>query len=243
MRRSIAGNTVHLWVVRPGDATDPQLVAGYRALLAPDEAARAARFHFDVHRHEYIVTRALVRTVISEYRDGPAESWRFTANAYGRPALTTPNGLVFNLSNTTSLVVCAVSERRELGVDVEPLARAPDILEVADTVFTTSELAELRSMDRMRAADRAVSLWTFKEAYMKARGMGMSLPPREFSIAFRDDACAQVRVVPTYDDGRSWIMRALDVDEHRVALCVEGVEAGARDLEIEVRRVVPLRGG
>src|SRR5207253_10529421 len=71
---------------------------------------------------------------------------RFTVNAYGKPSPSPPCGLFFNLSNTASLVVCAVSEHHEMGVDVEPLARATDILEVAETVFRSEEhTSELQS--------------------------------------------------------------------------------------------------
>ncbi len=238
MKRSIPEDTIDVWIVRPSAAVRDDLVARYRALLSPDEAARAARLRFDEHRHEFLVTRALVRVTLSEYRDVRPEAWRFASNAYGRPSIDPPCALHFNLSNTTSLVVCAVSARRELGVDVEPIERAPNILEVADTVFTDSELAELRALDGPGAADRAVSLWTCKEAYMKARGMGMSLPPKEIELRFAAASAPRVQVARERDDERAWALRTIDVHGHRIALCVE--DDSVSELTFEVREIVPL---
>src|SRR5262249_25378733 len=155
---------IHLWIARPARVD----ASRFRAWLSPEEAARCARFRFEEHRHEYLVTRGLVRTALSAYRDVEPAAWVFRSNEYGRPEITPPCGLSFNLSTSLALVVCAVAEDRVLGVDVEPLARAKEILEVRDTVFTAKERAGL-------TPDRAVSFWTLKEAYMKARGMGMSL--------------------------------------------------------------------
>ena len=225
-----------MWAVRPA-TVEPAYLAAYRGLLTPDEEARAARYRFDEHRREYLVTRALVRTTLSRYRDVAPKDWRFTANAYGRPSTSPACGLEFNLSNTLSLVVCAVSEHRELGVDVEPLARAKDILEVAETVFTDVERAELRALDAAGAADRAVSLWTLKEAYMKARGMGMSLPPKEISLGFPSGGAPFIEVAAPYADGRTWSLRTVDVDEHRLALAVAA--PSSVELLTTVRIVIP----
>ncbi len=239
MPRSVSNDdaTVDLWVARPASASGAELVARYRALLSPDEAERAAGFRFEEHRHEFLVTRALVRTTLSEYREVAPADWRFAKGEYGRPAITPPCGLHFNLSNTASLVVCAVSEHRELGVDVEHLARAADILEVADTVFTDAEIAALRTLPPADARERAVTLWTCKEAYMKARGMGMSLPPKEISLRWGDGEAPRVLVASALDDGRAWMLRTIDVDGHRVALCVQG--AGL--VRVAIHDVVPLQ--
>jgi 4'-phosphopantetheinyl transferase len=238
MTRGIPDDTVVLWIARPGEAVHPDLIARYRALLLPDEAERAARFLFDRHRHEFLVTRALVRAALSEYRDVRPEAWRFVRNAYGRPAIDPPCGLQFNLSNTTSLVVCAVSSGRELGVDVEAVTRGPEILEVAATVFTDRERAELHDLDLSPAEDRALTLWTCKEAYMKARGLGMSLPPKQIDLHLDAGARPRIEVAPERVDGRAWALRTMDIHGHRVALCVESTPPC--DLALDVREVVPF---
>ncbi len=237
MPRTIPEGTIDVWVARPPFDAAPELEARYAALLAPDEAERAARFRFDVHRREYLLTRALARATLSEYRDVAPRAWRFVRNAYGRPSTDPPCGLEWNLSNTPSLVVCAVSDGRELGVDVEPLERAPDILEVAETVFSPRERDALAKLDAPSARDRAVTLWTAKEAYMKARGMGMSLPPLAITIGFDGAATPTIEVAGAMDDGRAWSVRTCDVQGHRVAVCVQAAREEA--LRLAVRETVP----
>jgi len=216
---------LHLWVLRPDRVEDPEVLEWCRGLLAPEERRRYEAFVFDRHRHEYLMTRALVRTTLSRYGGIAPKDWRFVANAHGRPELApdllTPVGsslssLSFNLSNCLSLVVCLVSERHEIGVDVEPLARADHILEVADTVFSDEELMELRALDAPRARDRAVSLWTLKEAYIKARGMGLSLPLDQITMRF--EPSLSLHTTAAVDRApEAWSMRTMDFQGHRMA--------------------------
>jgi 4'-phosphopantetheinyl transferase len=214
--RDAGRDRVDLWIVRPHEVKDPALLARFRSWLAEDELARLGGFHFDHHRHEYLMTRALARTALSDYRDVEPRGWQFAANAYGRPEIRPPCGIAFNLTNTQTLVACAVTGDRIIGIDTEPLARAPDILEIAETVFSAPEMRELRALDAVAARDRAVSLWTVKEAYMKARGMGMSLPPKEIRVAF----AGTPRLVAAPDDPRpaDWTLQLLDVGGDRVAV-------------------------
>ncbi|MGH7285294.1 MAG: 4'-phosphopantetheinyl transferase family protein [Polyangiaceae bacterium] len=230
--------TVDLWVAWPEQLHDAMLEERWRAWLSPGETRRYSKFHFDRHRHEYLVTRALVRIALSSHRATSPEAWSFRENEYGRPEIDPPVGLRFNLSNVPSLVVCLVSEHHEVGVDVEPLARATQILEVADTVFSSDELAALRAQDGEAMRDRAVSLWTIKESYIKARGAGMSLPLRDITIELgpRLDtgldlgAATRFRLGPSLnDDAEAWCVRTLDIDAHRIACTVRcGVNSSMR---------------
>jgi 4'-phosphopantetheinyl transferase len=95
-------------------------------------------------------------------------------------------------------------------VDVEPLARGDETLHVARTVFAPAELAELARLPLEEKRDRAVSLWTLKESYIKARGLGMSLPLRAFGFQF-DAAEPRIRFEPSIaDDASRWSFRTLD---------------------------------
>jgi 4'-phosphopantetheinyl transferase len=230
---------VDVWIAHPPRLVAPDLVDRYEALLAPDEAARRRAYVREVNRQEFLVTRALVRTTLSRYRPTEPAAWRFGKNAYGRPHVEPPCGLSFNLSNSIDLVACAVVEGRELGVDVEPIARADDVLEVAETVFSPRELRELRALpdlDRRRA--RGLDLWTLKESYIKARGMGLSLPLDRFSFAFDDPAEVRIRIEPDLGDRDDrWRFRQLDVAGHRLSLAVEaGPDAS---VEVRVHDVTP----
>src|SRR5437763_959951 len=84
---------------------------------------RVCWFHFARDRRRYLVTRALVRTVLSRYMDIAPREWAFAVNDYGRPLITNAAAaarqISFNVSHTDSLIILAIAQGHELGVDVE----------------------------------------------------------------------------------------------------------------------------
>src|ERR1700730_8802028 len=148
-------------------------------LLSAGERIKHRRFLTEDARVQYLFSRALVRAVLSRYGQVPEHVWQFETNRYGRPHVSEPRGLSdlrFNLSNTTGLIVCAVSKDCEIGVDVENTGRIIDIEVLAPTVCAPKELADFRKCSLRERRDRFFAYWTLKEAYIKARGMGLSLP-------------------------------------------------------------------
>lgn len=221
--------SVDLWVARPlatPSLTDPVFLDATAALLAPDEAGRCARFVFERHRREYLVTRALVRHVLAEHTGVAPADLAFRPGPHGRPELVTPpRGPHFNLSNHPSMVVCAVSAAEsviDLGVDVEPVDRGASIVDIATTVFARAELAALAALPEAHRASRAVTLWTLKEAYIKARGMGLALPLDRFAFDFPTPS-GPPRIAfeaPIEDTPARWSFSVRDLEGHRVALAV-----------------------
>jgi 4'-phosphopantetheinyl transferase len=176
--RQLRAGEVDVWLTSLKDIGPAQQFA-CQQLLSEPERARWQRFLVPHARLQYLVTRALVRTTLSKYADVPSTAWQFETNDYGRPHVSPVHGIGdihFNLSNTMGLVVCAVARTYEIGIDVETIARDVDIDGVAPTVFAPAELANFRRADAQHRIDRFFSYWTLKEAYIKARGMGLSLP-------------------------------------------------------------------
>ncbi len=177
--------SLDLWCAYPDDLLEEEVAEACAAVVSEEELARCQRFRFENNRREALTTRALSRTALSHYHPLPPQAWRFTANAQGKPAIDPvidPDcKLKFNLSNSPGLVVCLISDGAEVGVDVESFARAGRILELAPEVFSALERAGLDRLPEIAnrpGADRpgrALSLWTLKEAYIKARGHGACL--------------------------------------------------------------------
>ena len=237
---------MHVHLADPVALADPERVRRYLAMLEPHELEQYRRFHFDQHRQEYLVTRALVRTVLSSYVPRAPEAWRFVRTEHGRPliagAASDPETrwLSFNLSNTTGLIACAVARERELGVDVEWLDRRGHALEVADRFFSAPELAELRSRPAERQLDRFFDYWTLKESYIKALGKGLSLPLESFALAL-DEGGGPIRLrvfPPIEDDAGSWQFHLCSpLPRHRLALAVR--RGADPSLRIELRWASP----
>lgn len=235
--------TLHLWCAYPGDLLSEEVAQSCAALLSEEERARAEKFRFSRHRREALASRALVRIALSHYYPLPPASWQFTANAHGKPSAVPDCGLRFNLSNTVGLVACLIAEGSEVGVDAESHARAEKIMELAPKAFSTREQAQLEDLYGAEKQDRALSLWTLKEAYIKARGLGLSLPLDSFSFVFGGAEKIRLELDPDVDaEPERWRFCLLNHAGHRIAVIAE--QPVADDLEVwEARPVLapPVR--
>ena len=245
LRRPSAGE-VHLWLAFEQRITDSFLVQQYRQLLTDDERARERGFHFQQDAHRYLVTRALVRTTLSRYCDVDPTHWRFKTTEFGRPWVANPMlegpPLVFNLSHTEGLVICAIASGGSLGVDTEDCERKRAPVEIADTCFAPDEVSALRSLPALTQQRRFFDYWTLKESYIKARGNGLSLPLDKFSfdlsVPNRVRLFGHDDLADSADRWRFWLLSASN--EHLVAVCHEKQLSASGSLT--VRKVVPLWG-
>lgn len=229
---------LQLWLAYPGDLAEPAAEAACAAILSDAERVRAARFRFDRHRHEFLATHALTRVALSHNHPLPPRAWSFSTNSYGKPTPNPECGLRFNQSNSVELAVCLIALRdakavtAEVGVDVESMARAEGIVPLAGRVFSAAERAQLDALPAAERPDRALSLWTLKEAYIKARGMGLSLPLQEISFLFGEPGtnrpeAIRFEVAPAVDsDPGRWRFCRFDHAGHRITLAVEVNAAG-----------------
>lgn len=174
----LEGDAVDIWLTSLADVSDSRL-STYEALLSETERDRWRRFKVRDAANQYLVGRALLRTTLSRYAPVRELAWIFDTNDYGCPYVSQPDSfrmLRFNLSHTAGLVACAVTYGNEIGVDVENTARPLDPLELAPTVFAKPEIDRVAATTQEDRRALFFAYWTLKEAYIKARGMGVSLP-------------------------------------------------------------------
>jgi 4'-phosphopantetheinyl transferase len=242
---AIAPGEIHLWLAYYDEIADPHLHARYRRLLDAEELRQEPRFYFARDRRRYLVTRALVRTVLSRYLPVAAQDWSFSTNAYGRPCIANESvadtSLSFNISHTHSLIVLALAGTGSVGVDVENLAARKAPIDIADHYFAPEEVAALRGVPESRQQFRFYEYWTFKESYIKARSMGLSLPLDKFSFRFPGEDAVRLSIEPELaDDAARWrLWQFQPRPEYLVALCAERVAARP---SVTVRQIVPLVG-
>lgn len=235
---------IDVWLAYYHEISDTSLHAEYRRLLTEEERGKEFRFHFPDDQRRYLVTRAMVRTVLSRYLAIDPANWRFANNQYGRPAIANLSeaecGLRFNISHTRGLIALGVTQRRELGVDVENI-RVRDVpLEIADRFFAQAEVEELKTVPKAGQQDRFFEYWTFKESYIKARGMGLSLPLGEFSFHYPHERAVRIAIEPQLgDDAARWgFWQYRPTPEYLLAVCAERREGNSPSLTL--RRMVPL---
>ena len=229
---------VHLHLVRPDEIDEPGLLDRYGELLSSEERERCARFRHPRLRHAALITRALVRLTLSRYATISPESWRFRAGAHGRPeVLGDARGLSFNVAHTEGLIVCGVVRTRDrdvvparslgalparaLGVDVEHVNLRADPLALAEQFFAVQEIAALRSLTGDALHERFLAIWTLKEAYAKARGLGLNLPLDRYAFTLEDDDRVKLWVDESVreDDG-PWQFERRAIGPHRLAIAL-----------------------
>lgn len=241
----IKANEVHLWFADDEDIRDNDLLARYLALLNDEERAQQQRFHFERHRHQYLITRALVRSVLSLYTDAvPPEAWKFNKNTYNKPYIAHPQppaALSFNLSHTEKMVALAVTQNGDIGVDVEYLPRENVGLDIAKRYFSETEFQELCALPADLQKRRFLDLWTLKEAYIKARGMGLAIPLDQFSYSFPRPGEIQISFSQNlHDNAGSWrLWQFKPGDTHIAALALHASDTVTPHV-ITTWKTVPL---
>ncbi|MFG5380043.1 4'-phosphopantetheinyl transferase family protein [Yoonia sp. R2-816] len=211
--------------------------AAFAAILDDEERARARHFRFKEDEIMFTAAHALARCTLSEIDGRPPHSWTFRIGPYGKPAVVVAQDapeIRFNLSHTKGLTIVAVAIGRDIGVDVEKITH-PAPLEIADRYFTRQECdLLLRSAGRRRDA-AFFSIWTLKEAYMKALSRGMDLPLDSFVVDLDPAHLARSDQDKTWERWQFWQDRI--GASHIAALAVDWPDADA--LPISGRAVDP----
>ncbi|MBT8420709.1 MAG: 4'-phosphopantetheinyl transferase superfamily protein [Gammaproteobacteria bacterium] len=212
-------NEVHIWRARldPPEA----VVESLRGFLAEDELRRVARFHFPAHRRHFTVARGTLRMLIGRYLHESPEKIHFAYNRYGKPFLAF-NSFRFNLSHAGEMVLYAFVRNREIGIDIEWMARRLDDGEsIVKRFFSPREVETFLELPAPFRKTAFFNGWTRKEAYIKARGKGLSIPLDQFDIMpGRGRAC----LVTTRGDPREapprttrWMMETLTPEADYIA--------------------------
>ncbi len=220
---------VVLAIAWPDAMSDAALDVGLAWLDATERRRRDA-FVFERDRRLYLAAHALTRALLGACVGAGPEALSFEIDGFGRPHLVASGAgaasrLVFSLSHTRGVVACAAWRDGEVGVDVEGLARARDELALARSFFAASEAQALERLDGAARAERFMATWTLKEAYAKARGLGLNLPFTSFEFPEPEASMPQVRFVEGGVDGDEarwhfWSRRC--GAGHRLALACAG---------------------
>jgi 4'-phosphopantetheinyl transferase len=169
-----ASGEVHVWAA-PLDLPAEEVAELYRH-LSEEERERAGRFRHALARYEFIVARGLLRVLLGECLDIEPRQVQFAQTARGKPRLAGPDPppVCFNVSHSHGMALLAVSRRCEVGVDLERVRPFSDEMGLAERFFTPREAAALRALDSPGRLETFFRLWTRKEAYLKAHGLGLS---------------------------------------------------------------------
>lgn len=242
----IEENETHIWFTYDEEISHDFAFNNYVPFLSHQELEQYQKLCFDKHRHQYLVTRMLVRNVLSKYLKGiPAEDIDFMTNDYKKPYVLPEQlelPLQFNISHTEKMIVIAVSVGVETGIDVEYLDRNNSTFEIAERFFSENEYQYLKALPDDQKKQKFFSLWTLKEAYVKACGKGLYIPLDEFCFSYPSFDTIDIDF-STYrhDDPTNWQFWQIQPSkQHLVSLAVKQSEQHPQNLVM--CKTVPLQG-
>lgn len=181
----VADREVHVWrAQREPSSSQVEWLLG---ILTEDEITRANRFSFERDRQRFVAARVILRSILSRYIVISPGQIRFNYNAYGKPFLApefSSDQLSFNLSHSGSMALYAITRNREIGIDIERIRSEVEHEEITKQFFSANEVAMLGAMPNEKKLEAFYTCWTRKEAYIKARGKGLSLPLNSFDVFF-----------------------------------------------------------
>ena len=184
-------------------------------LLSDEEKDRASHFHFEQGRNDFILSRGLLRQLSGSCLGVPSRELGFAYSKYGKPFLSTPASagrLAFNLSHTEGMVILAFTWERKIGVDVEKVRRDFNIEEISERFFSLTERLYLRSLHSEQQYEAFFRCWTRKEAYIKARGEGLSHPLHQFDVSLApNEAAALLATRPDPAEASRWFLQDLPI--------------------------------
>lgn len=181
----LADHEVHVW--RAQLELPSAQVQRLRGILTDDELHRAKRFSLEIDQQRFIAARGTLRSILSRYITIDPGHLRFNYNQYGKPFLAPEFSsylLNFNLSHSESMALYAITRNMESGVDLEHVRCDFEYEEIAKRFFSINEVSILRTIPVEKKLEAFYRCWTLKEAYIKARGKGLSLPLDSFDVSF-----------------------------------------------------------
>ncbi|MCB1899408.1 MAG: 4'-phosphopantetheinyl transferase superfamily protein [Rhodocyclaceae bacterium] len=174
-----------------------------RTLLSPEESKRASRYRFDVDHRQFVVGRVILRSLLAMYLNMDASQISFCYGSFGKPRLA-PDlqaaNLEFNLSHSEDMLILAVAGGRSVGVDLEHVRRAPDVMCALDSFLTAAEIRAMRLNPTAEKSRQCLRAWIRKEALVKADGRGL-----HFSL----DQLETIHLLPALSSACSYAHSAL----------------------------------
>jgi 4'-phosphopantetheinyl transferase len=220
-RMELSEDDIHVWHAKLElHFTDLDRVS----FLSADERQRIERFHFDKDRNSFRFCRSMLRMLLMSYLGTPPAELCFAYSAHGKPSLAAPSGnLEFNISHSAGMALFAFCQRRKIGVDVERIRQDLNVQEIAERFFSAAERRELARFSESSRYEAFFTCWTRKEAFVKARGEGLSCPLDSFDVSVQpEQERVSLDIRRNLSESRGWRLYSLNCfAEHAAAVAVE----------------------
>ena len=155
-------------------------------ILSTDEKERASRFHFEKDKRRFTVARGILRQILGRYLNEKPHKIQFEYSPYGKPRFGSESGfgdLKFNLSHSEDLGLVAITQNRNIGIDLERIRQDLYTEEIAARFFCENERNSLEKLCKTEKNARFFQYWTRKEAFLKCMGKGLSFPMENCDVS------------------------------------------------------------
>jgi 4'-phosphopantetheinyl transferase len=185
--------------------------------LSPGEQTRARAFLQDQDRLAFLLGRGALRRLLSRCAPSVGEIGTLVTGPWGKPSLDTgaghSPGVEFNISHSGGLVLLAATWGTPVGIDLEVPRPGVELQEILERFFSRGEVAEWHRLPPGLRSDGFYSLWTRKEAVVKALGRGLSLPLDSFQVTLDPrEPCRLILAPPGTPPAEHWTVRDLTGD-------------------------------
>lgn len=224
----ISQNQVHLWHCR-FDA-NKQCMETFKRILSEDEKQKAGRFKFNIHRERSIISRGVLRTLLGRYLEKKPSELEFGYTAHAKPYLKNEGSLRFNVSHSGNRAVFGFVHGGEIGVDIEKVKSDFEVMDIAQNFFSSDEIRTLQALPEEQKVEGFYRCWTRKEAFIKAKGMGLSFPLTSFSVSLDADKAELLRTEWAAAEKKEWkLFTFIPAKNYLVAL---SVGAGVNSVQV-----------
>lgn len=217
---SLQPDIIHVWVfslVEP-DFEYPMWVQS----LSEEERDRSKQYKFEIDRLRFVARRGLLRQLLAKYCGTAPGEIVYKTNQFGKLSLPSKS-ICFNLSASQNKIAIAFTPQNEVGVDIEKVHSLPELSCIAETRFSSVESARLFTLAPEKQLDGFYHVWTQKEAFVKARGEGLSLPLDNFSVEVDPDVPGGIQTIKGgVEEVSAWKMYTkVSEPGWRLAVCVQ----------------------
>ncbi len=195
-------NEVQLWYFKVDEFLKD--VESYANLLSLKETARANSFKFAKDRTVYILARGLLRILSGRYLNEIPKKIKFDYGEYGKPGYKFQTPIKFNISHSGNMIVMAFARNCEIGVDIEKIKEDFDVIDIAQHFFSPDEIQTLKALPEHEQIYGFYRCWTRKEAFIKAKGSGLSFSLTSFSVSLDADRAKLLRTDWAAAERKEW---------------------------------------
>jgi 4'-phosphopantetheinyl transferase len=206
------------------------VIQSYYTLLSSEEKKRSQKFRFEKDINGYIFKQGVLRKILGNYIKIPPNEIIITLNEFGKPKISNApsnHHIDFNISSSNSLVALAFAFSRNLGIDLEYLNLELNIYDILPLLFTHQEAQRFEIVENTDHLSHVLQLWTLKEAYVKAIGVGLHKPLKDISFVLNSNSKPYLEWELHNNDILKWNIKLLEFLENDYvgALIYDGPDA------------------